>query len=597
MFETGGHMRTGRNVQPLSYALRLPDALQAAALRLLDVSREVINSTVATLWKRLDEFAERETRYAYKQVTALIDSPAFHGDRQWRCEAEQAGRILRGQAARKQQFALILPLLEQGMILSKTEKNRAGKNRTAIKAALADLRDQDSDGGSAVELQSLIEQACNYYLTHGCFPVSYEEMQAVPVLKVGILPYAADDGGEHGQAYRLRLDLQGRCCYVALRAPDQAGNWPASWTEPQLSLPLPPPVLDRLQSGEELSPTLREVTEPDGRRYAVLDFMVEVPVAPLPEQQQVQRVLGWDWGVRTLVTATVLDLAGKRLSPPLFLDTGGFDGRQARTRRHIDRLKEKVAKLEASRDRFAVGDQRRAPSERKLAVLRREIACCWRKYEARNRDLAHLATNMLIVLTSVWQAELISGESLKSLKSEGRGRGAKGRWVHWRNNSQIRGVLWRTLRYKCHLAGLHLAWQHPRGTTHTCPKCGKPANTYASPALDAPVLEAGPWLRCFACGWNGARDYAAAINIALLGVVFLKQSHITAQAEPLSHLTMKEKGLNSESYSGSGLALRLPPTSPRGRLIESGKLFVNGWVKSVTLHSALPPDTMLRLCG
>ena len=55
---------------------------------------------------------------------------------------------------------------------------------------------------------------------------------------------------------------------------------------------------------------------------------------------------------------------------------------------------------------------------------------------------------------------------------------------------------------------------------------------------------------------------------------------------------MTTKGLNSESYRGSGLALRLPPTSPRGRLLESGKMFVNGWVKSVTLHSALPPETL-----
>ena len=144
---------------------------------------------------------------------------------------------------------------------------------------------------------------------------------------------------------------------------------------------------------------------------------------------------------------------------------------------------------------------------------------------------------------------------------------------------------------------MHLAWQLPRGTTHTCPRCGQPANTYASPALDAQMLDAGPWLRCFTCGWNGARDYAAAINITLLGVVLLKQS---LHAYPYPHTdrpTMTQKGLNSESYSGSGLALRLPPTSPRGRLICSGELYVNGWVNSVTLHSALPPPTMLRLCG
>ena len=95
------------------------------------------------------------------------------------------------------------------MILPKTVQQRAGKNRRAIKAALADLREEASDGDSAVELQSLIEQACNFYLSNGCFPDTYEEMQRVPVLKVGILPYAGDDGGERGQAYRLRLDLEG----------------------------------------------------------------------------------------------------------------------------------------------------------------------------------------------------------------------------------------------------------------------------------------------------------------------------------------------------------------------------------------------------
>jgi putative transposase len=590
-------MRAGRHFQPLSYELRLPDAAQAAALRLLDGSRVVINATVAALWDRLDEFGERETKYAYKQVTAMIGSSDPHGDRQWRCEAEQAGRILRGQAERKKQFALILPLLEQGMILPKAEKKPAGKNRKTIKQAIASLREEQSDGGSAVELQSLIEQACNFYLKHGCFPSSYEEMQAIPLLKVGVLPYAGDDGGQKGQAYRMRIDLEGRCCYVAFRAPDESGVWSASWTEPQMRLPLPDPVVERLKQGAVLAPTLREKALPDGARYAVLDCIVEVPVTALGEKAQIHRVLGWDWGVRTLVTATVVDLDGNRLAPPLFLDSGGFDGRQAHTRRHIDRLKSKVAKLEARRDQFPVGDQRRAPSESKLVVLRREIACCWRKYEARNNDLAHLAANILILLATVWEAELISGESLKSLKSEGRGRSARGRWVNWRTNAQIRGALWRTLRYKCHLSGLHLVWQYPRGTTHTCPHCGKPANTYASPALDAKKLDAGPWLRCFACGWNGARDYAAAINIALLGIAFLKQALATDQDEPSPHPTMKEKGLNSESYSGSGLALRLPPTSPRGRLICSGKMYVNGWIKSVTLHSALAKETMVRLCG
>lgn len=161
-------MRTSRDQHSLSYPLRLPDEIQADALRLLDVSREVINLTITALWDRLDEFAKRTSSYAYKQVEEMIPPPLAHGHRQWRCEAEQAGRILRSQAERKQQFALILPLLEQGMIQPKTDTKRAGKNRKAIKQALADVRETSSDGGNAVELQSLIEQASRSHLTGNC---------------------------------------------------------------------------------------------------------------------------------------------------------------------------------------------------------------------------------------------------------------------------------------------------------------------------------------------------------------------------------------------------------------------------------------------
>ena len=79
--------------QMLSYPLRLPDVAQADALRILDASRQVINATLVALWPRLDAFGTRESPYAYKQVGALIGPSDPHGDRQWRCEAEQAGRI------------------------------------------------------------------------------------------------------------------------------------------------------------------------------------------------------------------------------------------------------------------------------------------------------------------------------------------------------------------------------------------------------------------------------------------------------------------------------------------------------------------------
>jgi putative transposase len=581
-------LRARRDQQPLSYPLRLPDDLQADALRLLDLSREVINLTVTTLWERLDEFSTHTTRYAYHQVEDLLAPPLAHGHRQWRCEAEQAGRILRGQAERKQQFACILPLLGHGMIEPPIAKRRAGKNRTAIKQAVAEVRDGEDNGGKAVEWQSLIEQACNFYLAHGCFPVAYEEMQAIPVLKTGILPYAGDDGAENGQTYRLTLDLDHQHLTLALRLPDETGRWVRTWREQTRQMPLPAELVARLQAGEMQAPSLREVREPDGTRYAVLDVMVVVPIPPPHTWDGAQQVLGFDWGVRKLVTASVVDLEGHQIGRPFFLDTGPFDGRQARLRRQIDRLKAKVASLEQQRDRFPVDDPRRTPAEAALSRLRREISRCWRKYEARNNDLAHLAANVLLVMAAAFDCQLIAGESLKTLKSAGRGRGVKGRWRNWRNNSQVRGELWRVLRYKCYLAGIRLEWQQPRQTSHVCPRCGVSADTYASPEHRHLVTKWGAWLYCAnpACRWNGSRDYAASLNIARLGAAVIRHAQANGRVH---HPAITDPSVQPVSYMGTRAALRLPPLSPRGHLIHSGRIYCNGWRLSVKFVRRMPP--------
>jgi len=589
-------VRTSRDQQSLSYPLRLPDEAQLDALRLLDVSREVINAVIASLWDYLDEFGMRTNAYAYKQVEEMIEPPAAHGHRQWRCEAEQAGRILRSQAERKKQFALILPMLEQGMIQPKTEAKWAGKKRKAISQALTDLREANSDGGNTVELQSLIEQACNFYLTNGCFPDTYEEMQAVPVLKAGILPYAGDDGPTMGQSYRLSLDLEQKQITLALRTPDETGTWVRTWRDKIIQMGLPEVVLARMKQGKMLAPSLREIIEPEGTRYAVLDFIVEVPAAPCAAWEDMDRVLGFDWGVRTLVTASVVDLKGHQMGRPFFLDTGPFDGRQARTRRQIDLLKKKVIVLETRRDGFPPGDPRGEPAVRKLEVVRKEIARCWRKYEARNQDLAHLAANVLLTLATAWGCELIAGESLKSMKSMGRGRGAKGRWRNWCNNAQVRGELWRVLRYKCFLAGVRLEWQQPRHTSHICPRCGKPANTYTSPEHCSKVNDWGAWLWCSTpdCGWNGSRDYAASLNIARLGATLIRHAQETSR---VLHPSITHPSVKAVSYIGTVAALRLPPPTPWGRLIASGRIYCNGWCRSVKLRSSYSTSIMLRLCG
>jgi putative transposase len=81
-----------------------------------------------------------------------------------------------------------------------------------------------------------------------------------------------------------------------------------------------------------------------------------------------------------------LDASGEQLSRPFFMNTGGFDGRQARLRRQMDQLK-------SQRDRLKQLSSS-AQRTQKIAELEREIRICWAAYERRNEALAHLCSNL-----------------------------------------------------------------------------------------------------------------------------------------------------------------------------------------------------------
>lgn len=219
-----------------------------------------------------------------------------------------------------------------------------------------------------------------------------------------------------------------------------------------------------------------------------------------------------------------------------------------------------------------------------------------RKYDTQFCNLqAHLASNVLLLLCRLHGCSLLSMESLKTLKTTGRGRGVRGRWRNYRNNATIRGEIWRLLRYKCHLVGLRFQTCTPRGTSHTCPHCGKPAKTYRSPADRGETVKWGRWMWCEACGYNGDRDYCASLNIARLGVAYLLQMKSSGKARPCSTSNPPVKPV---SYTGAGSALLLPPTGLRPARHVRGKIcYAPGWVGSAFLQSSQPKAVFLRLCG
>ena len=542
--------------QMLSFPIRLPDCMQAEALRLLDESRPAINTIIEDLWPFLDEFAAERTGIAWKQVEQHLVARSGHGSRQERCEMEQAGRILRAQATRKQVFQTILPLLTDELIKPAEGKRKAHKDYRLIKEKVRALREALDDPDSS--MTNVIEQAANFFLETETWPRTYEELQPVPVLSVGQLTFAGDDGMEKGQTYRARIDFRHVC-------------------------------------------TLDTHEERQTARLGLRDL------------DQEHRVLGWDWGIRSLITVSILEQPEaegeekyRQISRPVFLDSGGLDGRQARLRREIDRLKvcrQRYGKLVKAAVIARVEHQKPFPVhfqhwQDHIDAYEARIKLCWKKYEKRNRELAHLASNLLIVLALLYDCRLICGENLTTLKTIGRGRGVRGRFRNWRNNSQVRGELWRILRYKCYLLGIRCRDVEARGTTHTCPRCHQPAKTYLSPdpSHRKKADDWAPWLYCAnaECGWNGARDYAASLNIARLGMAYLVTYHQTKRYHPY-RMSESKDSLKPASYTGAGAALLLRPQGITPRPFEGKRVYYAGWSSSIALRTSQPKSVLAIL--
>ena len=611
--------------QTLSFPIRLPDSMQAEALRLLDASRIAINQIVMDLWPQLDLFAEDRAVPAWKQVEKHLLRRSGHGSRQERCEMEEAGRILRAQASRKQVFQTILPLLIEGLIRPAEGKRKARKDHRQIKEQVRALRTQMQDAGEDADafmaMTNVIEQACNRYLQTETFPTTYEELQPAPILTKGHVTFAGDDGMKAGQTYRAQIEVS-QVCEVAsreehklatltlkLRTPDEEGKW--GWGKWSEKIALPETVFSYFDQGASTqAPTLREIRSEASDRFAVLDLILEVPAKYVSALEQESRVLGWDWGIRSLITVSILEKPQgeepyRQVSRPVFLDTGGIDGRQARLRREIDRLKackgryEKLIKqaLKAHTEQQTPLPFHFARWQEHISTYEAAIKICWKKYERRNRELAHLASNLLILLALLYDCRLICGENLTTLKTEGRGRGVRGRFRNWRNNTTVRGEVWRVLKYKCHLLGLRARQVEARGTTHTCPHCHQPAKTYLSPATEhrKKALDWGPWLYCQACGWNGARDYAASLNIACLAMAFLITYHETSRYQAYRMTDSSDGSVKPASYTGAGVTLLLPSQGIKPRPQEGKHVCYAGWSYSIALRTSQKKTTLAVL--
>jgi hypothetical protein len=447
-----------------------------------------------------------------------MDQPS----RLWRCILEGAGRTLRAQADRKRVFDLLLPLLHD-------EHFAKGHDRL-LKLA---YRLRAEAGGKQEKigyLLNLMEQIADFYAKRDRLPANYDELQAKPTLKTAWLPFAADDGPDQGQTYRM--SISGR--QLTLRFKYPAGDqW--VWT-PAFTLTLP----EAIDPTAPLAPTLRLKEIKGGETIAVLDFIAaDTSPQGLPTGDH---ILAFDWGVRRLLSLVILNRAGEQLTPPIFVNIGALAGKLARLRRHIDDLKAKKSKLR-KRDR---------------AKMQAEIDACWRKYRAIHEALAHFAANLLLIYALIFNCDTIAGEWLKTLKARRKKNNhfKQVRTLNWKVNTTIRQLIWRKLDYKAKRYAIHTKQVWPRGSSHECPRCGGPGVTCKSPEHH-PCTPCGHWFCCLnpACGFNADRDYVAALNIGRRALV---------EAYPSDEKT--DVVCQPVSYTGAGASLPFPPPDgSRGR--------------------------------
>ena len=78
--------------QTLSFPIRLPDAMQAEALRLLAASRLAINEILVDQWPQLDQFAGDRSGPAWKQIEPYVLKRSGHGSAaKWSRPKESCG--------------------------------------------------------------------------------------------------------------------------------------------------------------------------------------------------------------------------------------------------------------------------------------------------------------------------------------------------------------------------------------------------------------------------------------------------------------------------------------------------------------------------
>ncbi|MER7894414.1 hypothetical protein ABTX15_31880, partial [Micromonospora sp. NPDC094482] len=329
-------------------------------------------------------------------------------DRVRRIAEEEAARALRLGCHRRAVVAALLATWPAD------PSARTGEEWSALRAALP-------EGCDNATIRNRTRQIRAYVGVHGRLPADVCELEGPPVVARQVSLAAADRQQvvvDRGDERRVRVWSQLPVCASPASYRD--------WVWHAVEVVLPPTV----PAGVKVcSPTLRPR---DGK--VRVDLPWQTPHTPPPLHGH-RRALGVDWGVNTLLTATVADLDQDGVvvdGRPLRFDATGVSAKLVRLRRHREHLRTKVEHL----TRLAEGGPAHVPADPaltgKLARLEVEHEAVCARIRHLNKALAWSAARWLLdhaTGLSRFLCKLIyglSGQVGAEAVGVGQGEGAEG---------------------------------------------------------------------------------------------------------------------------------------------------------------------------
>ncbi|WP_172875748.1 zinc ribbon domain-containing protein [Micromonospora inositola] len=407
-------------------------------------------------------------------------------DRVRRIAEEEAARALRLACHRRGIVAALLATWPADPFA------RTDDEWSALRAALP-------AGTDNATIRNRTRQITGYIGVYGRFPVGLCELEGPPAAARQVSLAAAD----RQQVVVDRVDDRVVRVWAQLpicAAPASYRDW--VWHDVDVVLPATVPAGVKV-----CTPTLRPG---DGKVRVDLPWQTPHTRPPLDGHT---RALGVDWGVNTLLTATVADLDqdGSVVvrGRPLRFDATGVSAKLVRLRRHREHLKTKADHLTRLRD----GRPADAPADPaltgKLVLLEAEHSAVCARIRHLNKALAWSSARWLVDHATAVGATVIYVENLATLEAGGRSRS-----LNRRLSGAVRGTVFTAIAHLAAKVGIAVITVPARGTSSGCPRCGGAVKHVKTPQGRVAGYR---WATC-SCGMSMDRDHAAAQRIAARGL-------------------------------------------------------------------------------